>query len=178
MTQLLGWPAIFAINVPIGAVVIVLALRVIPADARIAQPRHFDATGALLVTAGLVSLTYGIVRTDTLGWGSPGVLVPLAVAAVLIAGFLFVERRVASAPLVPLVDLPPGAAAHGEHRRRAACTRRCSSMFFFVTLYLQQVLGDDALEAGLVVPAADALGVHRLDARAAAGRAGSASAAR
>ncbi len=79
LTQIFGWPAIFAINVPVGAVVIALGLRVIPEDLRLVGPRHFDATGAALMTAGLVSLTYGIVRTDALGWGSPIVLGALAV---------------------------------------------------------------------------------------------------
>jgi EmrB/QacA subfamily drug resistance transporter len=148
LTQVLGWPAIFAINVPIGALVIVLALRAIPADARVADERHFDATGALLMTAGLVSLTYGIVRTDALGWGSLGVLVPVAVAALLIGAFALVETRVSRAPLVPL----------SIFRLRQLRTANLVvvlmyaalfSMFFFVTLYLQQVLGDGALQAGL-----------------------------
>ena len=162
LTQWFGWPAIFAINAPIGAVVIALALRVIPADARRNTadarrnsadarrhgPRHFDVSGALLVTAGLTSLTYGIVRTDTLGWGSLGVLGPLAAAVVLIAAFLFVEGRVAEAPLVPL-------SIFRLSRLRAAnlvvilMYAALFSTFFFITLYLQQVLGDDALQAGL-----------------------------
>src|SRR3982074_3285092 len=102
LTRTLGGPAIFAINVPLGAVVMVLGLRVLPADVRPAGRRNFDATGALLVTAGLVGLTYGSVRPDRLGGGSSGVLVPLAAAVVLLAAFVYVEARVASAPLVPL----------------------------------------------------------------------------
>ena len=148
LTQWFGWPAIFAINAPIGAVVIALGLRVIPVDLRRQGPRHFDVTGALLVTAGLTSLTYGIVRTDTLGWGSAGVLVPLAAAVLLIAAFLLVEGRVADAPLVPL-------SIFRLSRLRAAnlvvilMYAALFSSFFFITLYLQQVLGDDALQAGL-----------------------------
>src|SRR5205085_5057543 len=91
LTQAFGWPAIFAVNVPIGVAVIMLGLRVIPSDVRVVGRRHFDVTGAVLVTAGLVSLTYGIVRTDTLGWGSTQVLVPLALAVVLLSAFAFVE---------------------------------------------------------------------------------------
>ncbi len=148
LTQTLGWPAIFAVNVPVGALVIALTLRVIPADARNEGPRHFDVTGAVLLTAALVSLTYGIVRTDVLGWGSPGVLVPIGAALALLAGFVYVEARVAQAPLVPL----------SIFRRSQLRTANAVvvllyfalfSMFFFVTLYLQQVLGDDALQAGL-----------------------------
>src|SRR5438270_34923 len=64
--------------------------------------RRVFVTGTLLFTAGLVSLTYGIVRTDVLGWGALGVDVPLALAAVLLGAFLYVEGRVSQAPLVPL----------------------------------------------------------------------------
>ena len=148
LTQWFGWPAIFAINAPIGAVVIALGLRFIPADLRRRGPRHFDVTGALLVTAGLTSLTYGIVRTDTLGWGSSGVLAPLALGVALLGAFVYVEARVAQAPLVPL-------SIFRIRRLRAAnlivvlLYAANFPAFFFVTLYLQQVLHYTALEAGL-----------------------------
>src|SRR5215212_5319288 len=101
LTQDLGWPAIFIINVPIGLAVIFASLRLVPEGRGQLEHRHFDATGAILVTVGLVALVYGIVRTDTLGWGSPGVLVPLAAGVLLIAAFAFVEGGVAKAPLIP-----------------------------------------------------------------------------
>ncbi len=148
LTQAFGWPAIFAINVPVGALVILLALRAIPVDRRFEGKRHFDLSGAVLVTTGLVALTYGIVRTDTFGWGSTQVLVPLAIAVGLLGAFLFVEARVAASPLVPLSIFRRG-------QLRAANTvvvlmyAALFSMFFFITLYLQEVLGDDALQAGL-----------------------------
>jgi EmrB/QacA subfamily drug resistance transporter len=148
LTQSLGWPAIFAVNVPVGALVIALGLRVIPADRPAAARRHFDVTGAVLATAGLVSLTYGIVRTDTLGWGSSGVLLPIGLAVALLAAFLFVEARISEAPLVPL-------SIFRLRQLRIAnlvvvlMYAALFSMFFFVTLYLQQVLHEDALQAGL-----------------------------
>jgi EmrB/QacA subfamily drug resistance transporter len=148
LTQIFGWPAIFAINVPVGAVVIALGLRAIPEDRRLVGPRHFDATGAALMTGGLVSLTYGIVRTDALGWGSPIVLGALALAGLLIAAFLFVEMRIAEAPLIPL-------SIFKLRQLRTAnlivvlMYAALFSMFFFITLYLQQVLGDDPIQAGL-----------------------------
>ena len=148
LTQVFGWPAIFAINVPLGVLVVLLAPRVIPADLRRVGPRHFDLTGAVLITSGLVGLTFGIVRSDTLGWGSPGVLVPLLSGLALIGGFLIVEARVAVSPLVPL-------SIFKLRQLRTAnlvvvmMYAALFSMFFFVTLYLQQVLGDDALAAGL-----------------------------
>ncbi len=148
LTQLLGWPSIFAINVPLGIMVIALALRVIPADLRLTGPRHFDVAGAVLLTGGLVSLTYGIVRTDALGWGSPVVLGALALAVLLIAAFVWVELRLAHAPLIPLsiFRLPQLRAANLIVVLMYAAL---FSMFFFITLYLQQVLGDDPLQAGL-----------------------------
>ena len=148
LTQIFGWPAIFAINVPVGATVIALGLRVIPTDLRLAGPRHFDATGAALMTGGLVSLTYGIVQTDTLGWGSPVVLGALAIAALLLATFAFVELRVARAPLIPF-------SIFKLRQLRTAnlvvvlMYASLFSMFFFITLYLQQVLRDDPIQAGL-----------------------------
>ncbi len=148
LIQGLGWPAIFAINVPLGALVITLAPRTIRSDGPIDRHGHFDVTGAILVTAGLVALTYGIVRTDVLGWGAPGVDIPLALAVVLLAAFLYVEGRVSQAPLVPL-SIFRGGQLRSANLVVILMYAALFSMFFFVTLYLQQVLGDDALQAGL-----------------------------
>jgi EmrB/QacA subfamily drug resistance transporter len=148
LTQDLGWPAIFIINVPIGIAVIFASLRLVPEGRGQLEHRHFDATGAILVTVGLVALVFGIVRTDTLGWGSPGVLVPLAAGVLLIAAFAFVEGRVAKAPLVPARIVRMG-------RLRAANVvvfllyGAIFAMWFFLTLWMQQVLGLDALETGV-----------------------------
>jgi EmrB/QacA subfamily drug resistance transporter len=148
LTQAFGWPAIFAVNVPLGAIVVALGVRVIPSIARAEGTRHFDVTGAVLVTASLVSLTFGIVRTDTLGWGNSGVIVPLISGVALLAAFLFVEARVAEQPLVPLSIFRIG------HLRAAnsVVLLLYAAQFpswFFLTLYLQQVLHYNAIEAGL-----------------------------
>jgi EmrB/QacA subfamily drug resistance transporter len=148
LTQGFGWPAIFAVNVPLGLAVIVLGLRIIPESRAGEGTRHFDVTGAVLVTASLVSLTFGIVRTDTLGWGSTGVLVPLVLGLALLGTFLIVEARVAKAPLVPLSIL-----RFGQLRAANAIVILLYGAFFpvwfFLTLYLQQVLHYDPIEAGL-----------------------------
>jgi MFS family permease len=104
LTQGFGWPAIFAVNVPLGAIVVALGLRVIPAGGArdLDAERHFDVLGAVLVTAALASVTYGIVQTGTLGWGSAGVLLPVIAGLALLAAFVHVEARVAPGPLVPL----------------------------------------------------------------------------
>ena len=148
LTQTFGWPAIFAVNVPLGAVVVALGYRLIPVSAPAEGSRHFDLTGAVLVTASLVSLTFGIVRTDTLGWGAPGVIAPLIGGVALMAAFLVVEARFAREPLVPLSIFRFG------HLRaaNAVVLLLYASQFpgwFFLTLYLQQVLHYDAIDAGL-----------------------------
>ncbi|HZU40767.1 MAG TPA: MFS transporter [Solirubrobacteraceae bacterium] len=148
LIQSLGWPAIFAINVPVGVAVIALALHAIPVDERREGARHFDAAGALLVTTGLMALTYGIVRTGALGWGAPGVLVPLAAAVVLLGGFGYVEGRVSRWPLVPL-SIFRLAQLRAANLVVVLLYFALFSSFFFITLYMQQVLGDDALKAGL-----------------------------
>ena len=151
LTEAFGWQAIFLVNIPLGAIVVGLGLLAIPAIAPVsdpARPRHFDALGATLVTAGLIAVTFGIVRTDTLGWGSTGVLGPLVLGLALLAAFLYVEARVAQAPLIPLSIF--------RIRRLRAANLIVVLMyganfpaFFFITLYLQQVLHYSAIEAGL-----------------------------
>jgi EmrB/QacA subfamily drug resistance transporter len=148
LTQGLGWPAIFAVNVPIGAIVVALGARVLPETRAGAAARHFDATGAILMTAGLLSLTYGIVRTDALGWGSPGVLLPLALSTLLLAGFLLVEARFAERPLVPLWVFR---VAHVRVANLVVFLLYGAffPVWYFLTLYLQQVLRFSAIAAGL-----------------------------
>jgi EmrB/QacA subfamily drug resistance transporter len=148
LTQGLGWQAIFAVNVPLGAIVVVLGLIAIPAIKPVDGPRHFDALGASLITAGLIGITLGIVRTETLGWGSVGVLAPLVAGILLLVAFVFVEARVARVPLVPL-------SIFRLQRLRAAnivvllMYTANFPAWFFITLYLQQVLHYDAIVAGL-----------------------------
>jgi EmrB/QacA subfamily drug resistance transporter len=148
LTQTLGWPAIFAINVPLGLAVVLLGARVIPPSPAHTGPRHFDLSGAVLVTAGLVALTFGIVRTDTLGWDSPGVLAPLAAGVVLLGAFVVVEGWIARVPLVPL-------SIFGRGQLRIAnlvvvlLYAGFFPVWFFLTIYLQQVSDYDALATGV-----------------------------
>ncbi len=150
LTQAFSWPAIFLVNVPIGLAVVAVGRRIVPDDHAADTGRgHFDLAGATLITAGLTGVVYGVVRTDALGWGSPGVLVPLAVALGLIGAFLYVEGRVAPEPLMPL-----GIFRLSTLRAANAVIFLLGSalfaMWFFLSLYLQQVLGHDALETGLL----------------------------
>jgi EmrB/QacA subfamily drug resistance transporter len=148
LTDILGWQWILIINLPIGLAAAVAAVRLIP-DVRPAPTgrRQFDLAGATSITAGLIVLTYAIVRTDVNGWGSAATLELAAVGLGLIALFLLIERR-AERPLVPLrifrsrtlsaanfVVLLLGASAF--------------AMWYFLSLYLQQVLGYSPIQAGL-----------------------------
>jgi EmrB/QacA subfamily drug resistance transporter len=148
LTQAFGWPAIFLVNVPVGAAVVVLGSRVLVEGRREHVDRHFDVAGALLVTLGLVAVTFGIVRTETFGWGSAQVLAPIAAGVLLLGLFLFVEARVARVPLVPLsiFRLPTLRAAN---LIIVLLYSALFSMWFFLTLYLQQVLHYGALAAGV-----------------------------
>ena len=148
LTQGLGWPAIFLVNVPIGLAVIALAPSLVPEGRSELEHRHFDVLGASLVTGALTALVYGIVRTDTLGWGASGVLIPVLLGVVLLALFVLVEGRIAKAPLVPLE-------VFRLRKLRAAnlvvflLYAAVFSMWFFVSLFMQQVLHHDALLTGL-----------------------------
>jgi EmrB/QacA subfamily drug resistance transporter len=149
LTQAIGWEAIFLINIPIGLLVLLSGPRLIPADSpRQAARSHFDALGAVLVTAGLTSLVFGIVRTDVLSWGSPGVLGPIALAAALIGAFVFVEARVAERPLMPL-QIFKRPALRTANIAMLLLSAPVFAMWFLVSLYLQQVLGSSPLLTGV-----------------------------
>ena len=147
LTDQVGWEWIFFLNVPIGLIVILAGQRVLHESRVELGSRSLDIAGAILVTAGLTLLVYGLVTTDTYSWTSTRVLGSLAGAAVLLAGFIAVELR-AKAPILPfsifrlksltganIVGLLLGAAIF--------------SMFFLLSLYMQQVLGYSALKAGV-----------------------------
>ena len=147
LTQGLGWPSIFLINVPVGLAVLLLAPAIVPEGRRTTATRHFDAIGALLVTGGLMAIVYGIVRTDTHSWGSAGVLEPIGLGLLLLLGFLTVEGRFARAPLIPL-------RVFRLRLLRAAnlvvflLGSALFAMWFILSLYLQQVLHLNALRTG------------------------------
>src|SRR5689334_21361229 len=101
LTQALGWQWILFINVPIGLVAALAARRFIAEHARSAAgDRHYDALGAVTVTAGLMVLTFGIVSTDRHGWGSAEALVPMAIGLALLGVFLVIEGRFSPRPLM------------------------------------------------------------------------------
>jgi EmrB/QacA subfamily drug resistance transporter len=149
LTQTLSWRWILLINVPIGIAVALAALRVVARGRRdTGAARSFDLAGALTVTAGLVVLTYGIVETDTHGWGSARTLITIALGLALLATFTLIEGRLARQPLVPL-RIFKSRSVTGANVVVFCMGAAAFAMWYFLSLYLQQVLGMDPIEAGL-----------------------------
>jgi EmrB/QacA subfamily drug resistance transporter len=148
LTQGFSWPAVFIINVPVGIAVLIAGRRLIPREAAVAKERKLDVPGAVLISGGLTAIVYGIVRTDSLGWGSTGVLIPVALGVVLLGLFVLVEGKIAPDPLIPL-DVFKMPALRAANLVVALLFAAIFGMWYFVSLYLQEVKGDDALLAGI-----------------------------
>jgi EmrB/QacA subfamily drug resistance transporter len=133
-----GWRWIFFINVPVGLLLIGLALRFLPADRGAAEARGFDFLGASAVTGGLLLLVYGLNRGVDVGWTSPTTVAVFAGALVLLVTFLRIESRSRS-PLVPRAVL--------RNRTMVAADVAAFLLFgaffsfiFLATLLMQQLL--------------------------------------
>ncbi|MEU1043303.1 MFS transporter [Streptomyces sp. NPDC005907] len=144
----LSWRWVLLINVPVGAVVLAGAGRWL-AESRTGDRRRLDLPGALLVTAGLATLAYGIVQTEARGWTSAATLVPLCAGLALTGLFLAVEARTRE-PLMPL-KLFRVRAVSSANAALFLCGSAMFCMWFFMTLYLQNVLGYSPLDAGLAL---------------------------
>jgi EmrB/QacA subfamily drug resistance transporter len=146
LTEWLGWEWVLFVNLPIGLLVAPVALRLLP-ESRAEGARHFDVAGAVTVTAGLSLLVYALVDANDAGWGSAQTLGLGALALALIALFVVVERAT-RAPLVPF-SLFRRRTLTGANVVALLVAMALFSMFFFLSLYMQQVLGHDALRTGL-----------------------------
>jgi EmrB/QacA subfamily drug resistance transporter len=160
ITEWVSWRWVLFINVPIGVLVAIAAPMFLPETAR--QPGHFDAAGALTSTAGMVSLVYGIIRAAADGWGNPVTLAALTAAAVLLAAFVWRESR-AQQPITPLRLFADRRRA-GSYLTRLLIVAGMFGMFFFLTQFVQEILGFSPLRAGIsFLPMTAALfGVSRL----------------
>jgi EmrB/QacA subfamily drug resistance transporter len=147
LTDLASWQWIFIVNVPVGVMALIATLRLVPESRPELAHRTFDLAGAVSVTAGLVVLVFAIVKSQAYGWGSPRTIGLLAAGAAILAVFVAIERR-SPAPLMrlsifrirtlavaDLVLLLVGSGLFG--------------MFFFASLYVQEILGYSPLRAGL-----------------------------
>ncbi len=147
LTQLVSWPWIFIVNVPVGIATLALALRFIPESRVESAPRTFDLAGAITVTSGLVVLVFGIVKAQSFGWGSGRTIALLAAGIALIAVFIQIERR-SSAPLVRLSIFRVRTLAAADAVLLLVASGMFG-MFFFASLYVQEILGYSPLKAGL-----------------------------
>ncbi len=151
LTSEISWRWVLFVNIPIGVAASVAALVYLTEARR--QERGQDAPkldigGAITVTAGLGALIYAIVGTDTHSWGSTYTLSILGVAAALLATFAFIQLRVAATPLVPF-RLFRSRSVTGSNIVMFLVGAAFFSMWYFLSLYLQNVLGYGALKAGL-----------------------------
>jgi EmrB/QacA subfamily drug resistance transporter len=157
LTETLSWEWIFFVNVPIGAVAALLSARLIT-ESKAERAGAFDILGAVLVTGGLMVLVYAIVKAEANGWGSAQTLGLGALGIALLAAFAFVESRITG----PLVRL-------GIFKVRSLATSNfvlllvsggLFALFFFATLYVQEVLGFTPIKAGLAfLPVAFGIGI-------------------
>jgi EmrB/QacA subfamily drug resistance transporter len=147
LTKWLGWEWIFFVNVPIGAVVLLLTRGVVRESRAETESRRFDAAGAVLITSSLVLLVLALTRANNVGWASAETLGVFAASAVLFIAFLAVELR-SRAPLVPLGIFLRLRTLTGANVVGFLLGGLTFAMFFMLSLYMQQVLGLSALQAG------------------------------
>jgi EmrB/QacA subfamily drug resistance transporter len=147
LTDVINWHWIFLVNLPIGVVVLLWSLRLLPAEHVLRGERRLDVPGAVAVTVALVLAVYAIVNGNQAGWTSGQTLGLLGTSVVLIALFLVWESRVSS-PLVPLrlFKLRNIAVSNVVGILWAAAM---FALFFLSALYLQRVLGYTPLQVGL-----------------------------
>jgi EmrB/QacA subfamily drug resistance transporter len=143
-----GWEWIYLMNIPLGVAAIVLTLRFVP-ESRAPKPRRFDPVGQLLVILLLASVTYGIIEGPNAGWTSPAILVAFGAAAAALLGLLHREPRTKE----PLIDLRffRSIPFSSSIALSVAAFASFGGFLFLNTLYLQDVRGLSAVEAGITV---------------------------
>jgi EmrB/QacA subfamily drug resistance transporter len=148
LTDLLDWRWVLFVNVPIGIALLAGAAWTLTESRAGGTARHLDVPGAVTVTAGMALIIYAIVGTDTHPWASAHTISILAAGIAMLGTFVLIEARLAEHPLVPL----------GVFRQRSLTAANgvsfvigasILSLFFFLSLYLQQVNGYTPLRAGL-----------------------------
>src|SRR4051794_29811210 len=146
LTKFLGWEGIFFVNVPVGALALVLAPRFVR-EGRSEREHSQDYGGAITITAGLALLVYGVSQAPQDGWTSGATIARLVVAAVLLIAFLVIESR-AKDPLMPFSIFKVRTVA-GANVAGLLLGGVVFANFFLLTLYVQQVLAWSALKTGV-----------------------------
>jgi EmrB/QacA subfamily drug resistance transporter len=147
LTDSLGWEWVLWVNVPVAGIALALTPGLIPESRSESATRHFDAAGAVTVTAGLSVLAYAFLDASTAGWGSTKIVSLLALSVILIGAFVAIELR-SKAPLVPFRIFRLRTLT-GANTVGLLLGASLFSMFFFISLYMQQVLGYSPIHAGL-----------------------------
>ena len=147
LTSGFGWRAIFLVNIPLGLACLWIT-RAYVAESRDAVARRVDLGGLLTLTGGLFLLILALLRGNEAGWSSTQIVAELSGAGVLLVAFLAIESRVKD-PMLPLGLFRDGRFT-GAQVGAFAISASFFAVFFYTTLYLQQILGLSAIEAGLV----------------------------
>jgi EmrB/QacA subfamily drug resistance transporter len=142
-----GWEWVLWVNVPIGIAAALIAPRLIAESRTGDEVRHFDIAGATTITLGLSALVFALLDAEDAGWGSAQTILTLLAAVALLAAFVVVERR-SRAPLVPF-SIFRRSTITGANVAGILIGASLFSMFFFISLYMQQVLGYSPIHAGL-----------------------------
>jgi EmrB/QacA subfamily drug resistance transporter len=147
LTEYIGWEWVLWVNVPIGILAAAIAPTLIAETKSEAETRHFDVAGAVTITLGLSALVFALLDAESAGWGSFQTIGTIVASLLLLAAFVAVELR-SRAPLVPFsifrVRTVTGANVVG-----ILVGASLFSMFYFISLYMQQVLGYSAIKAGI-----------------------------
>jgi EmrB/QacA subfamily drug resistance transporter len=146
LTEYLGWEWVLFVNVPVALAAAALTGRLL-AESREAGVRRYDVAGAVSITAGISLLVYALVDAVNVGWGDQQTLGLIAISLALVAAFVAIELR-SSHPLISFAIFRKRTLT-GANVVAVLVAMSLFSMFFFVSLYMQQVLGYDALKAGV-----------------------------
>jgi EmrB/QacA subfamily drug resistance transporter len=141
-----GWRWVFFVNLPFVVLDVIVAYRLVPAERKPARGGNFDALGAALATSGMLLMIYALVKAPDVGWGSGRTIGELAGSFALLAAFAINEARHPN-PLFPFSVLRINGLAAADLTMVIAMAG-FYSMFFFVTLYMQNVLGFSQIQAG------------------------------
>ena len=145
LTQYAGWEWVLFVNVPIGLAAAFVSPRLLP-ESRDEGPRVFDVAGATTVTAGLALFVYALVDANNAGWGSTQTIGLIAISVALLGAFIVIERRTSN-PLMPF-SIFRLRTLRGADVVGLLIGMSLFGVFFFLSLYMQQVLGYDALKTG------------------------------
>jgi EmrB/QacA subfamily drug resistance transporter len=146
LSQEPGWRWVLLVNIPVCVLIVAAAFRLVPGQRRRARPATLDVPGAVLVTAGMLLLVYALVKAPDAGWSNRHTIGELGTATVLLAAFVVVERRTRH-PLFPLSIFRIKGLAAADATQLIAFAGFLS-VFFFLTLYMQNVLGYSPIQSG------------------------------